>query len=97
MFSPVQFKGNGLIISETKPAATVFSYTVGEPVLIIPIGDPSAQCGSRFLDDACEVSVVPISGYRCIRLTDDKIEVTTDELSCIGSYLLSVVDTLEKL
>ncbi len=97
MFTPVQFKENGSIISETKPAVTVFSYTVGEPVLIIPIGDLSAQCGSRFLYDACEVSVAPTSGSRCIKLADDKIEVATDELSCIGSYLLSVVDSLEKL
>ena len=53
VFSPAQFKDNGSIISGTKSKATVFSYTVGEPVLIIPIGDLSAQCGSRFLDDAC--------------------------------------------
>ena len=96
MFSPVQFKENGSIIFETNAAATVFSYTLGEPVLIIPIGDLSAQCGSHFLNDACEVSVTPTSGSRCIKLADDKFEVATDELSCIGSYLLSVVDSLEK-
>lgn len=93
----MQFKENGSIISETKLAATVFSYTVGEPVLIIPIGDLSAQCGSHNLYDAYEVSVAPIPSYRCIRLTVDKFNVATDELSCIGSYLLPVFDSLEKL